>query len=63
MEAVVAPEWVYNLPKNTQAKRNQYGLKHYVTGTIYETIGGTLISIAAETSQSNGNFKYGIKVK
>ena len=40
-----------------QAKRKQYGLKHYVTGTIHAAMGDTLQSMATEVSLSNCNFK------
>jgi hypothetical protein len=36
---------VQNLSNNTQAQRNQYGLKHYVAGTIHSVMGDTLMHI------------------
>ena len=40
------PEINYALPHNIQAMRKQYGLQHYVAGTIHYTTGDTLPSLA-----------------
>ena len=56
VEVGLAPERIQLLANNVQAKRKQYGLKHYVTGTIHAAMGDTLQSMATEVSLSNGNF-------
>ena len=35
----IAPEWTQSLVNNMQAQHKQYGLKHYVTGTIHSAMG------------------------
>ena len=57
VEVSVAPDRIYLLGNNIQAKRKQYGLKHYVTSTIYAAMSDTLQTIATEISRRNGNFK------
>ena len=57
IEVGLSPDQTQNLPGSIQAKRNQYGLKHYVTSTIHACQGDTIISIATEISQNNANFK------
>ena len=53
----MSPDQTQNLPGNIQAKRKQYGLKHYATSTIHACQGDTIISMATEISQNNANFK------
>ena len=42
---------------NTRAKRQQYGLKHYVTGTIHSAMGDTYFKMAVSVSDSQDQFK------
>ena len=55
----MAPQRTQYFKKNghIQAKRKQYGLKHHVSSTIYEVMGDTLPSVAAEISLLNSDFK------
>ena len=57
VEVGVAPEYSYSLQDNVQAKRKQYGLRHYVSSTIHEAMGDTLPSVAIEISMRNKDFK------
>ena len=57
IEVGLSPDQNENLPGNIQARRKQYGLRHYVTSTIHACQGDTIISMATEISQNNANFK------
>ena len=52
------PHRVHILPNNMQGVRMQYGLQHYVAGTIHSIMGDTLPSLA--TTFSNSNRDYGM---
>ena len=43
-----APEWTQSLVNNMEAHHKQYGLKHYVTGTIHRAMVDALINMATE---------------
>ena len=47
---------IYNLPGNMQGQRKQYGLNHYVAGTIHSAMGDTLPSVATSLSKSDNNY-------
>ena len=53
----VAPDRTQYLSNNTQAKRKQYGLRHYVTSTIHACQGDTIPHVATEISETNAQFK------
>ena len=50
VDIFAALDWTQLLPNHTQAKRKQYGLKHYVTITIHADMGYTIKSMATEIS-------------
>ena len=51
-----APERPYQIKNNVQGIRKQYGLKHFVSGTLHSMMGDTLTSMATEISHRNSNF-------
>ena len=51
-----APDRIQNIANNTQAQRKQYGLRHYVAGTIHSVMGDTLMFIAIAISKYNTDF-------
>ena len=51
-----APERPCQIKNNVQGIRKQYGLKHYVSGTLHSMMGDTLTSMATEISHRNSNF-------
>lgn len=52
----VANEYTQALPNNMQARRKQYGLKHYVSSTIHGAMGDTLTFMATTISNNDSNF-------
>ena len=50
------PYKICTLPNNLQGVRKQYGLQHYVAGTIHSAMGDTLPSIATTFSLIDRNF-------
>ena len=50
------PQRVYRLANNVQCMRKQYGMQHYVAGTVHAIMGDTLPSIATTISMNNRNF-------
>ena len=51
-----APERPCQVRNNLQGIRKQYGLKHFVSGTLHSLMGDTLTSMATEISTRNSNF-------
>jgi predicted GIY-YIG superfamily endonuclease len=51
-----APYKICTLPNNLQGVRKQYGLQHYVAGTIHSAMGDTLPSIATTFSLIDRNY-------
>ncbi len=51
----VAPERIHYV-MHQKAKRRQYGLQHFVAGTIHAGMGRTLYQVATEIGQANENF-------
>ena len=52
----VGNEYNQALPNNMQARRKQYGLKHYVSATIHAAMGDTLPYMATTISNNDPNF-------
>ena len=44
----ISPEWTESLVNNMESQHKQYGLKHYVTGTIHRAVVDELINTANE---------------
>ena len=51
-----APHKICILPNNLQGVRKQFGLQHYIAGTIHSIMGDTLPSIATTISDKDRNF-------
>ena len=51
-----APERACQVRKNIQGIRIQYGLRHFVSGTLHSLMGDTLTKMATEISAHNSNF-------
>ena len=51
-----SPQKIHFLTNNIQGIRKQYGLQHYVAGTIHSVMGDTLPSIATTFSVNDPNF-------
>ena len=51
-----SPQRVCNLSNYVQCMRKQYGMQHYVAGTVHSVMGDTLPSIATTISTDNRNF-------
>ena len=50
------PDRIQSLTCNKQGQRKQYGLKHYIAGTIHSAMGDTLGSVATSISLNNNKF-------
>ena len=46
---------IYNLPHNIQVHWKQYGIQHYVAGTIYSSVGYILPSVMTSLSMADNN--------
>ena len=51
-----SPRKIYMLKNNIQGLRKQYGLQHYISGTIHSIMGDTLPSLATTFSNEDRNF-------
>jgi len=49
--------FTHSLPNDIQAKRRQYGIKPYFSGTIHSVMGDTFTSIATSVSATSSSFK------
>jgi predicted GIY-YIG superfamily endonuclease len=50
------PKKIFSLSNNQQAMRKQYGLQHYVAGTIHYAMGDTIPSLVTSLSMRDRNF-------
>ena len=51
------PDKIHTLPNNIQGNRKQYGLQHYIAGTIHSIMGDTLPSLATTLTKHDPRYK------